>query len=186
MKLNLKKFIRIVKTVLVAVLAFAIISQWHSGNFSRLYVAIVTLPAIFLFDILRIKKAEQLEIAYLAFLTLGAILGSVFGWYADFDGLDKVVHFVSGIVCVYFGLFIIKRLGIKSKSPLGIILFLIGLTALIAVSWEACEYFSNFITHGDPQNVQYSGVDDTMWDMMFAVLGASLTTLYLWRTKKLQ
>jgi hypothetical protein len=186
MKLDLKKLITVIKIMLVMVLIFAIIDQWFSADHSRVYVAVITLPAIFLFDIVKLKKSQQLELSYLVFLAVSAIIGSVFQLYELFDGLDKLVHFIWGIISVYFGLIVANYLKLKSKNVWTLIIFLLGITAITAIGWEVCEFTVGAITGGDPQNVQYSGVTDTMWDLINAMLGSIVVICYLYKTKKIR
>ena len=65
-----------------------------------------------------------------------------------------------------------------------IILFILGLVALVAVSWEIFEFVCDKIFKKDAQYVQKTGVDDTMTDMIVALVGAILFDISYYLQKK--
>ena len=71
------------------------------------------------------------------------------------------------------------------KSIIFNILFILGISFIVACAWEIFEFASDKIFGKDAQNVLTTGVDDTMKDMIVAVLGTILyCILYSYEEKE--
>ena len=60
------------------------------------------------------------------------------------------------------------------------LIYILAITMLIASCWEVFEYVANIFFGGDAQRVALTGVNDTMQDMIVALLGAILTCIMYW------
>ena len=83
------------------------------------------------------------------------------------------MHFISGIFTGYIATYILK----DKNNKLYNFLFILGFVSLIAVSWEIFEYISSIIFDVDPQKVKLTGINDTMKDIIVALLGGILVTI---------
>ena len=114
--------------------------------------------------------------------------------YRDFVGFDKVVHFASGaLVAVwarevlehYFGdLKNWDKLKNGKKRSEFVILFTMTFVAMIAVLWECFEFGYDQLCGGNMQELLKPGVGDTMWDMIFAMIGGVVVNIGMILAKK--
>lgn len=163
--------------------------MFQTGDYSRLEVCIVSIPLIMAADILRyfkVKVGETDEFLYLAFLFISLILGSIFRFYEITTWFDKFAHLFSGIVTALLGLIIIKRWKVKSEHQRWFeFIFINGLSLAIAGLWEIYEFIAGWAISADLQRVASTGVSDTMWDMIIAMVGSLLTSAaYFWLSRK--
>lgn len=151
-------------------------------NPSGIYGGIIKLsviPVIFLPQIaekiFHFKINESLKNIYVSFIFLAHFLGSIVNLYHKIYWYDSFAHFISGIVIAFFAtylLVIFKKY--DKKSFIFNILFILGLSFLVAGLWEIFEFTSDKLFDKDAQNVLTAGVDDTMKDMIVAALGTIL------------
>ena len=88
------------------------------------------------------------------------------------------MHFLSGILTAYIGLYLIMLLkSYNKKNIIFNIIFIIGFTLSIAFFWEVFEFVNDSLFGKDAQNVLTTGVDDTMWDMIVAFLGSIIISI---------
>ena len=131
-----------------------------------------------------IKKLFKIEIpsnlitTYLIFVFMAHFLGSILDFYHIFNNYDKIMHFLSGILTAYIGLYLIMLLkSYNKKNIIFNIIFIIGFTLSIAFFWEVFEFVNDSLFGKDAQNVLTTGVDDTMWDMIVAFLGSIIISI---------
>lgn len=140
---------------------------------------------IFAPDILRnifgIKIGKQLENIYCIFIFFSHFLGSVADFYYLLPGYDKVMHMLSGILTSFTALVIlIKWKEYKPKKTFYNILYMVMFTMMIAGMWEFFEFTCDYLFVKDAQNVNITGVSDTMWDMLMAFFGSiGVSLLYI-------
>ena len=103
------------------------------------------------------------------------LVGFVSGWFNVFPPLDIPTHFMGGVAITYF-----YRSAIRSSQRfLGDIPFAIQVILAITaagtttVLWEFGEYISDYLlrTH------HVFGLNDTLKDMFFGLLGATVLSL---------
>lgn len=106
-------------------------------------------------------------------------LGAGLEFYNKFPGLDKITHFISGIVSGFFALFFLKKARVYQKhNHFFNILFIISFAFMVAGLWEIFEFTISKIMGTDPQHVITTGIDDTMFDSIAAFGGSLLVVLY--------
>lgn len=140
--------------------------------------------------ILRKTKFEltpQDKFIYLSFIFLAHFLGSILNLYKYIDWFDTFVHFLSGILTFYIAYFLLERTNNHNpKNKLINFLYLLGVVALIAVSWEIIEYIGDLLFNANYQHSIETGVGDTMCDMIVAMLGGLISYLFYHRAYKLK
>lgn len=156
------------------------------------YLVTIFLPYVpDLFRLARVQFSSQLVLAYEFFLIIALVLGIDLNWYSEMlvtaahdSYYDKIVHFASGILVAVAGqeLFNLYQQQNQSTSrPVRWfqVLYLFGCVALVAVGWECFEFLYDQIGGGHMQELVKSGVADTMWDMIAALIGGGICILLL-------
>lgn len=151
-------------------------------NLLRIIGSFVAFAAV---SVLLWKLPPSVQISFLTFVFLASSLGSVLCLYAKIDFFDKIVHYLSGIVLGYAGLYIAKTLlhkwGVADNGDFvkNTIAFLFSCSC--AAFWEIYEFtVDNLLgmeSQGDNRN--------TMGDIVAGVLGAATyLVLYVAINKK--
>ncbi len=109
--------------------------------------------------------------------TLSAAAGSILKLYDKFPGYDRVVHFISGLILGYIGVYIaewlFKRLNVH-REPVIIVVFGGRFYCTCAGIWEIIEFLTDCVMH---MGVQH-GNSDTMGDIVAGYLGSVLFQLH--------
>jgi len=104
-------------------------------------------------------------------------VGLVFGLYGEwYPFYDKFGHFLGSIVVAFLGfasVIIVDKYSDLNLNKRHIILFIIVFTMAIGSFWEIFEFFFDQLLSRGSQ----SGLDDTMYDMIFNFFGASLIAI---------
>ena len=153
------------------------------------YLATVVFPYVpDFFRLVKVNFSLPLVLAYEVFLIVALVLGIDLNWYsevlvtADNDSYyDKIVHFFSGVLvaAVAQELFALHAHwnGDHKNNKSFQALFLMGAIALVAVGWECYEFLYDQIFGGHMQELVKSGVADTMWDMIAALIGGGICVI---------
>lgn len=170
-------------TILVAMLEFI------KGNFSRILTFIAIFPVLlipYFVNKTKFKLNPQEIFLYYAFIFLADFLGCVVNLYNTLSWYDLFVHFLSGMITFVFGVVILKGInGYDKKNKIMNALFAIGMVAVIAVLWEVFEFSTDNILKTNLQHNLDTGVNDTMSDMIVAMIGGFIGMLfYLINCKK--
>lgn len=148
-------------------------------NLILLSIIPISIGPFLIKKILRYKMSETLTFFYYLFIFIALVLGSIRGLYQTVEWFDLLSHCLSGIIFSLTALIILKKYGLLQKDNiLFVIIFNICFNLAIASFWEFFEFISDKILGGDTQWVKLTGVDDTMTDMLIALLGASIFNLY--------
>lgn len=151
----------------------------QSGN---IYGVLVKLTIVFTMlvpniieKVFKTKFPDSLKFIYVVFIFMAHFLGSIVDLYHKIYWYDTFIHFLSGILVAVIANFLIVKTKIyNNRNIIMWFLFMVACSSLIAVSWEIFEFVSDKAFNADAQNVLTTGVDDTMVDMIVALLGAML------------
>ena len=144
---------------------------------------ILTVTAPYIFEkIFKMKLTEGFKLIWIIFIFMAHYLGVILEVYDIFLSFDKIVHTISGILTAYVAMIILNKEKVKSINFS--ILFIVCFSALCAVTWEIFEFTCNILVGGDAQRVLETGVDDTMLDMIVALVGSLIFSLWYSVTKK--
>ncbi|GAA0863695.1 hypothetical protein [Paraclostridium tenue] len=131
--------------------------------------------------------SPALIFAILVFVFIASYLGSSFDFYGIVNHYDDIMHFLSGILVTLFGYDLFKMLNPKNldiyKNRKLTISFVFFFNLAIAGLWEIFEFLIDqfFLT-----NMQIGGLNDTMIDMIDALLASIILILsYEFFIKKL-
>jgi uncharacterized membrane protein YjdF len=128
---------------------------------------------------IKYKIKDKINLVYIIFIVLAHFIGVILNFYDKFLYYDKFVHFLFGIVCSYIAFNILKVKNIVSK-----LLLVIIITMFLATMWEVYEYLASIIFKIDPQNNITTGVNDTMQDIIVALIGSIIFNLMCLRSVK--
>lgn len=157
------------------------VESFIDGNSYRMLIrfsVLLTMLVPYLLNFFLKKKIpESMLCLFLTFVFCGHFLGSVLDFYGKIYWYDKLTHFVSGILTALLSFFLLLSFRQYGKNKAYDVFFLIATTALVAVSWECIEYTTDILFQKDAQNVLTTGVNDTMQDMIVALLGSILVSV---------
>ena len=127
------------------------------------------------------QKQAKRHSAWLAFSLLAiAAFHLVFfftDWYAAVSSLDKLMHFSGGAWLVAFGAyFLFGRGSVRATGFFYEALVLVAFATLVGVIWEFHEFLADSLMT-DPTRVMQTGILDTMGDLFFDMLGATMTVI---------
>lgn len=134
-----------------------------------------TLLVPYIFEkVTKYTLTDFLKTIWIIFIILAHFFGVILEFYNIYPGFDKLTHTLSGFLSAYIGFLLIG----KQKSKFINVLVIVSFSALCALSWEIFEFTCNILVGGDAQRVAETGVDDTMWDMIVALIGALIYSVF--------
>ena len=143
---------------------------------------VLTLLVPYIFEkVFKKNLNEDFKLIWIIFIFMAHYLGVIAHFYDKFYYFDKIVHTISGILTAYVAMLILDK---KAKNSSLSVLFIVSFSALCAVSWEIFEFTCNILVGGDAQRVALTGVDDTMIDMIVAIIGSLIFGLYYHSLKR--
>lgn len=164
-----------------AVGIFMGIESLVDGNLYRMLIRfsiLLTMLVPYLLNFfLKKKLPDSIMCLFLTFMFCGHFLGSIVNLYGKIYWYDKLVHFSSGMITALLAFFLLLAFQQYGKNKWADVFFLIATAALVAVVWECFEYTADTLFQKDAQRVLATGVQDTMQDMIVALLGSILVSL---------
>ncbi|MBR5408459.1 DUF2238 domain-containing protein [Candidatus Saccharibacteria bacterium] len=179
---NILKYGIVLSGVVLVVLHFI-----PDSNFTKIWSYLATIALPFVMDFLRIfglKISNRLEIAYLLFLIPAMVLGIDFNVYSIVYPFDKIVHCASGLLAAFCAREIIDQTSQKSGELWFKALFSICFVAFTAAAWECFEFACDQIAGQHMQELITTGLDDTMWDIIVALIGGVVGTVLAFPVKR--
>lgn len=163
-----------------ALLVISIIGNIFTQNWVNLYTAVLTLILTWLPFIIADRSHLNIpplfHLVLLVFIFASMYLGELQEYYLIYWWWDLVLHGTSGVIFGFIGLVMVYILNNKPGisvmlSPLFVALFSFTFAIAVGVIWEIFEYTMDQLLK---INMQKSGIDDTMWDLLVDALGALL------------
>lgn len=145
------------------------------------FIPVILIPRIFnfIFKKSKIKIEDDVEFVYLIFLVLAFLFGSIMGRYSKIYWYDSFTHLLSGIFTAFMAPIILKWLNRYDKKDIVFnVIYIILVTLSVAVLWECVEFTIDKVLGMDTQKVLTTGVNDTMKDMICALIGSILYSIY--------
>ena len=145
------------------------------------YIPVIFIPRIFnyIFKKSKIKITDDIEFVYLIFLILAFLFGSIMGGYSKIYWYDSFTHLLSGVFTAFMAPIVLKWLNRYDKKDIIFnVIYIILVTLSVAVLWECTEFTIDKILGTDTQKVLTTGVNDTMKDMICALIGSILYSIY--------
>ncbi len=162
----------LLKIVLLGATIYAAVLQDYFYIFSGCIALLASFMPAILERRWQLVLPSEVDLIITAFICVHFILGELSGYYYRFNWFDLILHSYSGFMLGLVGflwayiLFYTSRLQAK---PLFIVVFAVSLAMAIGGVWEIFEYGMDK-TFGF--NMQKSGLDDTMSDLIVDFIGA--------------
>ncbi len=124
------------------------------------------------------------KMIYYTFIFVADFLGCVVNLYNTTQWFDLFAHFLSGVLSALVALIIMKNFHYK-ETRLGTMVYVLAITALIALCWEIFEFGMDNLASMNLQHALETGVGDTMEDVIAAMVGSiSFLIVYLVTSEK--
>ncbi len=169
----MKKINNIIIAIITIISYIIALKYLKNKEYIDFLKTILILPTMLIIKIRKINLNTNIKFAYLIFIFFAYFLGVIINLYDKIIFYDTLMHFISGIFTAYLALNIIKN-----ENKIIKILFILGFVSLIATTWEIFEYTSSIIFNVDPQKVVETGINDTMKDIIVALLGGILVVIF--------
>nr|WP_242978065.1 hypothetical protein [Clostridium botulinum] len=100
-----------------------------------------------------------------------------------------MLHTISGIIIGFFAIIILRKHSpnkpIDNYNKIFIFIFILSFAALCGVVWEIYEFTIDTLFNLDMQGVEYTGVTDTMVDLIADLIGSIISyVIYHFTYKK--
>lgn len=164
------------------------------------YLVTIVLPFIpDIIKLLGLNTTTRLQIAFSLFLGIAMVMGIDFDLYKTWyifgnPCFDKVAHTLSGVMAAFIAKEILDRnydgkdvkvsgskTRVKHYDTRFAWIFIVSFVALTAAGWECYEFLYDQITGGNMQTLIADGLDDTMWDILSALIGSIIVAFPLSR-----
>ncbi len=132
-----------------------------------------------------LKRSTPLICAFLV-LFLGIFAGSYWKVYDIIPELDKIFHFIGGVVCAWIALAFLQD-EVTRLKPLKQWVIIVSVAMLIGTWWEVAEYLGNFTESISPTFYYYfhgGGLGDTIADLVFDTAGAGIFAVWAIRKER--
>lgn len=136
-------------------------------------LALPFLPVV-IEKLFKFKMPFRIQLLYYIFLFVALTLGISLDLYKTVPLYDKVTHFASGTLSTIVGYYAIVYFKATKTRPAFRVLVILGISMIIAVGWEFFEFGCDKFLGQHMQELVSAGVDDTMFDLLAATLGAGL------------
>lgn len=185
----MKTAVKILKIILSLIGAVLLVLSFIPGTgFTKVWSFAATIVLPFAMDIIRftgVKISRQFELAYLLFLIPAMIMGVDFSLYQIIYPLDKIAHSCSGILAAFGAKEILDQASTKPDQLWFKALWTIAFVALTAVAWECFEFACDQLIDGSHmQQLITSGIEDTMYDMIVALIGGVIGVVIIFSGKQ--
>lgn len=166
--------------------------EWKHLKSALLVIVLSFLPAC-LNTLFQITVDSFSSILYYVILFMALYLGSSFHYYDKYSWWDRLVHFLSSVSFVGFGIAIAALNASILRG--GILLFSFTFSITLHAFWEVMEYLTDCKTHGNaqrwqkrhdsnnhvsPKAIQPAGLVDTMNDLICCMIGSALAVCVWW------
>lgn len=173
-RIKLWIFIILRATVVVAVVIAGVKGDWNSLALSVVTMALLFVPSM-LEKRLKLDFPSEFDIVIVVFIYSAMFLGEISSFYDRFWWWDVFLHTFSGLIIGAVGFSLVYILNSHENvairlSPVFVCIFSFCFALAMDVIWEIYEYGMDQIFGF---NMQKSGLQDTMWDLIVDTLGAA-------------
>ena len=187
LKINYNLYSKLLLLVMSIGTIIIALMETGTANKTRIITFMIIYPML-LFPLILQKTKLKLDnskiFLYYVFIFLADFLGCVVNLYNTISWFDSFVHFLSGIFTFILGLIIYEKISTKKENKLLKVVFCLGIVAIIIVLWEIIEYTGDNLIGSNLQHVIDTGIKDTMTDMIVALLGGIISSIYIFIKNK--
>lgn len=154
-----------------------LLGKFNSKLIGSLTLYIIILLPTIIKKVFKIKIPFSVEFAFLIFIFLAQLLGSVMNFYTLIYWYDSLIHFISGILTALLALLLLILFNKYDKKSLVFnIIYMFAITLMVASCWEIFEFSADNLLGGNAQRIE-TGVIDTMKDIICAFLGCTIVCI---------
>ena len=135
--------------------------------------------------IFKVKIPFRIEMLYYVFIFIAHCLGICLDLYIYIPYYDKIIHFLSGVATALVGHYAVEYFNAQRSPRLFRGLFIMFFSMAIATAWEFFEFAMDKLLGFSMQQLISQGLDDTMFDLLSATLGAFVGS-WIMTKKKVQ
>ncbi|NFA61053.1 hypothetical protein ACFLKB_16290 [Clostridium sp. FAM 1755] len=142
-----------------------------------------------IFKILQMEPDKTLYLSIIIFIFIALYLGTLNNFYR-YEWWDTMLHTISGIIIGFFAIIILKKHSYNNSmdnyNKIFIFIFVLSFASLCGVMWEIYEFTIDSLFSLDMQGVEYTGVTDTMVDLIADLIGSIISYIIYHFTYKKQ
>ena len=124
--------------------------------------------------VFKCKFSFRISLVYYAFVFAALDLGICMDLYKTVPFFDKAVHFCSGVFSALVGHYALVYFKANKTPKAFKVMFIMFSSMAIGVMWEFFEFGCDKLLGQSMQQLVSVGVDDTMYDLLCATIGAAL------------
>ncbi|MEE0778594.1 MAG: DUF2238 domain-containing protein [Massilimicrobiota sp.] len=165
--------------IYIMTLIYAFYVNWQGKYFGMTFVACVTpfIVPVFM-KLIKVRVPLEFHIVNIIFVYFASLWGSCLGGY-QLPYYDKFTHFASGVVICEM-IFLLHKHYLRHDHRKSLMfIFLNAVNASVALLWEFYEYALLVFFQYDAIKHFSTGVHDTITDMLVAVIGGLILSIYL-------
>jgi hypothetical protein len=173
----------LLKALLILGAIFLFIAGQYQAVMETLLILCITFMPLVLNARLQVKIPYEFETLAILFAYLSLFLGEVLDFYNRFWWWDIVLHTSSGFLLGITGFLLVYVLNEDKKINFGLSPFFIALFAFMFAMGFGClwEIFEFSLDELFGLNMQKSGLQDTMWDLIVDAIGALFISILGYR-----
>lgn len=186
-------FIQIIRIILIVMTGYYVYKHNYKVILPAIAVFLLTFLLFLLNKVFHLTIDTFGSILYIVVIFMSLFLGSALRLYDRYAWWDRVIHFLSGVVFISFGIAILNRAGDLGKFS--ILFFSFAFSNTLHIWWEIGEYISDYFFHTDhqrwqkhnktvnhlPKNaIQPAGLVDTMNDILLCNAGSIAACVVWW------
>lgn len=177
----MKKINNILVILIILIDMICLVFYTVNYNLIKILTCLSLILVILIPNILpkKIKINENIRLIYILYVFSLLLIGSIINLYNKFYYYDSITHFITGFITSLFSLIILNKFNKYNKNSVVFnAIFMISITLSIASLWEIFEFINSKIFMVDVQRVLSTGVNDTMKDIILALLGSILFNIW--------
>lgn len=137
----------------------------------------ITLPYI-IEKLFKKELSSVIKTSYIMFIFVAQFLGVTVELYNMIPWFDKFTHWLSGLLTALLSMSLLSYIKMyDNRKVVFNIIWMVSITLAVASLWECFEYIANIFFGGDAQRVATTGVNDTMQDIIVALIGSIIVSL---------
>ena len=186
-------YVNLIRIALIIIIIYYIYKLNFKLIVSNMIVFLLTFLLIFLDKIFHLKIDLLGGALYYTIIFMAISLGGSLKFYDQYAWWDRLIHFLSGIAFVSFGIAISGKT--DGLNKFSVLLFSLTFSVTLHVVWEIAEYAADCIKHTNHQrwqkrhnsnshnsekSIQPAGLVDTMNDIIICILGTIIACSIWW------
>ncbi len=186
-------YVNLIRATLIIITIYYIYKRNFKSIIPTITVFILTFLLVLMDWFFNIKIDLLGSILYFTLIFMTIYLGSTLKYYDKYAWWDILIHFLSGIAFISFGIAISSK--VEGLSKFNILFFCLTFSITLHTLWEVAEYVVDCIMHTDHQRwqkkhnsnnhlsvkaIQPAGLVDTMNDTIICIVGTIVACSVWW------